>query len=69
MKPLRDADEFSVDERRFYRLAGIREGSDFEQNLSPEPKTHPRNDQIPIDALDGDVLSDSSDVDWVSFGL
>jgi hypothetical protein len=69
MKPLGDADEFSVDERRFYRLAGIREGSDFEQNLSPEPKTHPRNDQVPIDALDGDVLSDSSDVDRVSFGL
>jgi len=69
MEPLRNPDEFSVDERRADRLAGIRKGSDFEENLIPETKTCSRDDQVPIDAFDGDVLSDSSDIDRVSFCL
>jgi hypothetical protein len=69
MELLRDPDEFSIDERRADRLAGIRKGSNFEQNLIPETKTRSWDDQVPIDAFDRDVLSDSSDVNRVSFCL
>jgi hypothetical protein len=44
MELLRDPDEFSIDERRADRLAGIRKGSNFEQNLIPETKTRSRDD-------------------------
>jgi hypothetical protein len=44
MKLLRNPDELSVDERPLYRLAGVREGSDFEKNLIPDSETRSRDD-------------------------
>jgi len=69
VKLLRDADEFSVDERPPDRLARIRKGIDFENNPITDLETHSRDDQVPIDAFDGDVLPDGSDVDRMSFRL
>jgi hypothetical protein len=69
MKLLRNPDELSVDERPLYRLARVREGSDFEKYLIPDSETGSRDDEVPIDAFDRDVFSDSSDVNRVSFHL
>jgi len=66
---LRDADEFSVDERPLDGFARIGKGIDFENDLIPDLETHSRGYQVPIDAFDRDVLSDGSDFDRVSFGL
>jgi hypothetical protein len=69
MKLLCDADKLSVDERRLYRLAGVGKGRNLEKNLVSESHTDSRNHQIPIDAFDGDVFSDGSDVNRVSLYL
>jgi hypothetical protein len=44
MKLLGNPDELSVNERRLYRLAGVREGSDFEKNLIPDSEMRSRDD-------------------------
>ena len=69
MKLLRDADEFSVDERRLDRLAGVCERRDLEKNVVAESQLRPGDNQIPIDTLDGHVLAGGSDIDRVTFRL
>jgi hypothetical protein len=69
MKLLRDADEFSVDERRLYRLAWVGKGRNLEQNLVSKSQPDSWNNQIPIDSLNGHVFAGGSRLDRVPFPL
>ena len=66
---LGDSDEFPVDEGAPDGFAGVGEGRHLEQNLVADPESGARNDQIPIDALEGEVLAGGYDVDGMAFSL
>src|SRR5450759_14703 len=69
VKLVRDADEFSVDERRLDRLAGVCERYNLEKDAIAESQLRLRDDQIPIDSFHGHVLACGSDVDRMTFRL
>ncbi len=69
VKLLRDADEFSVDERRLYRLAWVCERRDLEKDAVAESQLHPGDDKVPIDSLHGHILAGGPDIYRVTFRL
>jgi hypothetical protein len=69
VKLLRDTDEFSVDERRPDRLAGVCEGSDLENDIVAESQLRSWGYQVPIDSFDGHVFSGGPDTDRMTFRL
>jgi hypothetical protein len=69
MKLLRDADEFSVDERAFDCFAGVGERGDLEQDLVAKPELRTGNSQTPVDPFQSHVFSDRPDIDRMTFSL
>ena len=65
MQFLRDADEMPLEKRLADGLARLGEGRNLQDNISPHSELCPGDNQVPIEATDGEVLAGRTDIDRV----